>query len=174
VTTRLHYYRLEEQLRAQGFRNDTREGAPVCRWLKDDLVLDVMPTDGSIIGFSNRWYSEAFSHARTFPLSNEVTIRVVTAPYFLATKLEAFRDRGQNDYLASRDLEDIITVVDGREELLREVAGSSLELRSFIAEEIQALLNTELFLDALPGHMLPDAASQQRVDLVLDRLRVLA
>lgn len=34
---------LGERLRALGFREDRREGAPLCRWLIEDLVIDVMP-----------------------------------------------------------------------------------------------------------------------------------
>ena len=53
VTTHGGYYRVEKALRAQGFRNDTSEGAPLCRWCWEDLLLDVMPTDPAILGFSN-------------------------------------------------------------------------------------------------------------------------
>ena len=35
----------------------------------------------------------------------------MTAPYLLATKLEAFRGRGQGDLFASKDLEDVVVVV---------------------------------------------------------------
>ena len=42
-------------------------------------------------------------------------IRVVTAPYFVATKLEAFRGRGRGDYISSHDLEDLLAVIDGRD-----------------------------------------------------------
>ncbi len=55
-------------------------------------------------------------------------IKSVTAPYFLATKFEAFKTRGNNDLLASHDYEDIITVIAGRINLAEEVelAGSEL------------------------------------------------
>ena len=39
---------------------------------------------------------------------------MVTAPYFMATKIEAFYGRGGDDFLGSHDMEDIITVIDGR------------------------------------------------------------
>jgi len=62
--------------------------------------------------------------AQETELQTGLHIRVVTAPYFLATKLEAFRGRGRDDYANSHDLEDLLTVIDGRETLVQEVAGT--------------------------------------------------
>ena len=99
---------------------------------------------------------------------------MVTPVYFVATKLEAFRGRGQGDYAASHDLEDVITVVDGRSELVQEVKAAEEDVRSFIASEVGHLLSTRAFTDALPGFLLPDAASQRRVPTVRRRLGQLA
>ncbi len=95
-----------------------------------------MPLDEKILGFSNRWYKSAMDSAQDLEIERGVRIRVVTAPYFCATKLEAFRGRGEGDYLASHDLEDLITVVDGRAELLDEVRLGSEDVRSYIESAI--------------------------------------
>jgi len=86
----------------------------------DGVLLDMMPSEPGILGFHNRWYPKVVQAARTVPLPNRRVIRLITAPLFLATKFEAFRGRGGNDYLASHDLEDLITVIDGRRELIDE------------------------------------------------------
>lgn len=106
-------------------------------------------------------------------LPGDLTLRAITAPYFLGTKIEAFRGRGREDYFASHDLEDLITVVDGRPSLLNEVEAASVELRRFIGEAVQALLTEPRFLDALPGYLLPDEANQARIVQLTGRLRVL-
>ena len=106
-------------------------------------------------------------------LARSVQIRMVTAPYFLATKLEAFKGRGAGDY-TSHDLEDLLAVVDGREGLLEEVRADTMELREYLAAEIGALLKEPRFLDALPGHLLPDDASQARIPLLMQRLKGLS
>jgi hypothetical protein len=167
------YVGLSERLRALGLREDTSEGAPACRWRTADVVLDVMPTDPDILGFSNQWYAPAIEGAQTAMVAG-LAVRVVTPVYFVATKLEAFRGRGQGDYVASHDLEDVITVVDGRSELVREVRAAQEDVRSFIASEVGRLLSTRAFTDALPGFLLPDEASQQRVRIVRRRLEQLA
>ena len=94
------------------------------------LILDVMPTDERILGFSNRWYGPAIGAAQTIRVGRH-DIRVVTTPYFLATKLEAFHGRGGHDYRASHDLEDIITVIDGRPELAAEVRTADADVRDY-------------------------------------------
>ena len=100
-------------------------------------------------------------------------VRLITAPYFLATKLEAFLGRGKNDFRTSHDLEDIVTVIDGRPEIVDEVPLAASDLRTFLSDEIRALLSNREFREALPGHLLPDAASQQRLGLVVNRMQQL-
>ena len=60
--TRSDYHQLGSQLRQRGFQEDSRPGAPLCRWCIDDLLLDLMPTQGEILGFSNRWYPPRSGH----------------------------------------------------------------------------------------------------------------
>jgi hypothetical protein len=162
-----------EQLRSLGFAVDTREDAPLCRWVHREIVLDVMPLNEDILGFSNRWYGAAVEAAVSRLIAEDLEIRMVTAPFFLATKFEAFHGRGKGDYF-SHDLEDIIAVVDGRETLRDEVRGESQQLRVYISDQAERLLASPKFLDALPGLVLPDAVSQSRIDIILERLRALA
>jgi predicted nucleotidyltransferase len=161
---------LEQQLRQLGFRESRQEGAPVCRWVSGDLVLDFMPVDPSILGFSNRWYAPAIMAVQKVPLGGR-EIRVITAPYFIATKLEAFRGRGRNDFSLSRDLEDIVTVIDGRREINVEILAAIPELQRYLSDEFRALLSNRDFLESLPGHLLPDRKSQQRIGIVIGRMR---
>ncbi len=174
ITSYAEYAKFGERLRALGFSEDTSEGAPLCRWVYQRTILDVMPLDEKILGFSNRWYKAAMESSTTQRISADLEIRIVTAPFFIATKLEAFRGRGKRDFLGSHDLEDLVTVVDGREALLTEVQRAAKELRAYIETEISRLLAASGFLDALPGYLLPDAASQSRIGIVLKRLEGLA
>ncbi|MFZ1160180.1 MAG: hypothetical protein WAO10_20520 [Candidatus Sulfotelmatobacter sp.] len=154
---------LEHHMRELGFHESHAEGAPICRWISGDLILDLMPTDASILGFGNRWYHPALENAQRTRIG-DYEIRVMTAPYFLAAKLEAFHGRGRSDFRMSHDLEDIVTVVDGRPETVEEVRHAPADLQKYLSKEFWALLSNRDFLEALPGHLLPDAASQRRVN----------
>jgi hypothetical protein len=153
------YARLSERLRQLGLTEDDREGAPLCRWRHGALIIDVMPTSEDVLGFANRWYVPAIGAAVRMPMGG-LHLRVITPEYFLATKLEAFRGRGGADLRGSHDLEDVITVIDGRAEIVHEVRRAPADVRAFIASEFQQLLAMRTFVDALPGFLLPDAANQ--------------
>jgi hypothetical protein len=99
---------------------------------------------------------------------------MVTAPYFLATKIEAFYGRGKKDFLASHDMEDIITIIDGREEIIKEITAIPSELRAYLSAQFQDFLANELFIESLSGHLLPDKASQARLPILMERIRKIA
>jgi len=170
----VQYHRLEQELHDIGFRQPMVGGGPICRWTFGELTLDVMPTDSTILGFSNQWYLEALRYATERVLDPGVTILCVTAPYFVATKLEAFRGRGRGDFYASADLEDIVAVIDGRRELLEELRQMRREVRSFVAEGARGFLENEDFRQALPGHLLVGDESPDRQSMFLKRLEQIA
>jgi len=174
VASRMAYYRLEEELRLKGFKQDMSENAPVCRWLVDVIKVDIMPTQEEILGFSNRWYLPAIKNAEQLQLEKELTIKLVSPPYFLATKIDAFNGRGGGDYMASHDMEDIITILDGRPEIVSEIRSSSDDLKDFLSRTFRILLASDEFLDSIPGHLSPDRASQTRLPLLIKRLREIA
>ncbi len=93
---------------------------------------------------------------------------------FLATKLEAFKDRGNEDYLGSHDLEDIIAVIDGREEIVNEILKSDGTVKRYLANAFQELTKNQHFLDALPGHLNYGQIQQERAQLVLSRIQAIA
>jgi predicted nucleotidyltransferase len=169
IASYVEYARFSKRLRALGFSEDSAEGAPICRWLIDDMKLDVMPTDRTILGFSNRWYKPALRSVATIFL-DDLELRVVTAPYFIGTKLEAFRGRGKGDFYASSDLEDIITVIDGRPSLVEEISNSPSVLRNYVSREIGKFLDSREFVNALPGHLPGDEISQARIPSILRTL----
>ena len=133
-----------------------------------------MPLDEKVLGFTNRWYKPAIEAAEEREILPGMTIKVISSPYFCATKLEAFDGRGAGDYLASHDLEDIITVIDGRAEIVEEISRAPEDVRDYISGKIRGLLNTRQFLDALPGYLLPDEASQGRLRILMERLTQIA
>lgn len=80
-----------------------------------------------------------------------MVLRHLSAPYFLATKFEAFKDRGRNDVFVSHDLEDILTVVEGRAALVQEVKAAPDNVRLHIGQSVDSLLALPAFANALPG-----------------------
>lgn len=174
VLSKAEYYQLSDKLRAKGFKEDTSDDAPICRWVAKNIILDVMPTEKKILGFGNQWYKEAALNAEVIKLPSGNNIHMVTAPYFLITKLEAFDGRGNDDYLMSHDIEDIIAVMDGRPEIINDVIKSKAELVKKLSERFQTLMKEDRFVEAVSGHMPADETSQARVVNILNIMKNIA
>jgi hypothetical protein len=171
IFTRIDYYALEERLRAAGFQHDTSEDAPICRWIVDQCRVDIMPTDPAPLGMSSKWFPEVLTFAEMKDLGEGCRARVITPALFLATKLEAFKDRGKGDYYGSHDLEDIITLVDGRASIVADVIDAPEPVRSYIANCFRKLSRNPDFQDAFPGHL--PALSRGRAPLILQRFQAI-
>ncbi|MEW6077596.1 MAG: hypothetical protein AB1724_07285 [Thermodesulfobacteriota bacterium] len=168
------YHRFNEKLRNLGFSEDLSPDAPLCRWLKKGMILDVMPTNPAILGFGNRWFAKAFASACYHRLPSGQEIKLLPAPFFLATKIEAFQHRGNADFVFSTDMEDMVTVIDGRPEIVTEVNEAESELKKYIRDYFADLLLLQGFYEALPGFLPPDKASQARATHVISRMEEIA
>lgn len=168
------FHTLQQTLRAKGFKDmppDPSEKAPVCAMRLDELRVDFMPDDPQVLGFSNRWYAEALETAIPYELSSELSIWLVSPPYFLATKLEAYKGRGNGDALTSHDIEDLLTLIDGRESLLDEVNAASGALRGYLAEEFGQLLHDSNFEYAVSSQA---GGNAEREEILFERIEALA
>ncbi|MBB3956041.1 hypothetical protein [Novosphingobium sediminicola] len=170
LTGMAQWMQLQETLGTKGF-TVSGEDEVICRMRLGNLKVDFMPDDPDILGFSNRWYKEGISTAIKYALPSGRVIKHLTSPLFLATKLEAYAGRGQNDPLGSHDLEDIINVVDGRAELLSEVQAAKGNVRTYLSEQFQALLQHFDFDNFLHGNI---RGPEGRVEIVHARLMALA
>lgn len=162
------FHDIEAQVAARGFVRDMDSGV-ICRWVhrESGVLFDLMPVRPEVLGFSNRWYGYAVETALPVDLGNRVSIRMANAVAFVATKLEAFASRGAGDILGSHDLEDVLNIVDGREELSRELAVAPRVLRQAVADAFATLLANPDFANALPGLI----AEPERAGIVEARLR---
>lgn len=173
VMANRRYSDLEVILRQAGFLHDMTQGAPRCRWRLDGLIVDVMPTEGALLGLNTAWFAEALATAKPRRILG-VDVPLISAVAFLATKLAAFADRGDGDYYGSYDLEDIITVIDGRASIVAEIAEAAPELRAYVVEGIKTLSAQSAFQEALAGHLPSDGASQARLPMLRKRLYSIA
>ncbi|MGH8494115.1 MAG: hypothetical protein ACRERR_13575 [Moraxellaceae bacterium] len=163
------------ELRARGFRESPEDDITCRMRLAQDggreLIVDFMPDDEKILGFTNRWYADAVMAAKDFSLPSGTVIRVVSPVHFVATKLEAWRGRGNNDPLGSRDMEDLLSVVDGRETLLQEIAAATPALQQYIAEQFTETLQHPDFDYAVQATA---RSSQGREAIIFQRWQAIA
>ena len=161
------YAKIEEKLREKGFVNDM-ESRVICRYIVQGIIVDIMPTAKEILGFANKWYKEGFSHSMEHNL-DDCSIRIFKPEYFIATKLEAFNDRGENDGRSSTDFEDVIYVLNTRTVIWKEMTEASPEIRLWLENEFKNLLDNPYIDEWIGSHL--EFAEQRRVSLIMSLMR---
>jgi hypothetical protein len=130
-----------------------------------------MPTDETILGFGNRWYKQAIASSNLYLLAESLEIRVVTAPYFLATKFEAFKTRCKMDFYARHDFEDIVSVLDGRLEIVDEIKNCDSILQEYLINSLREVMLSPSFKGAIPGHFAQyGSIANDRIELLEQKL----
>ena len=157
---------LMEKLRTKGFKESADEDF-IYRLCLGELKVDFMSTDEKILGFSNRWYKQAVANAQNYPLTQQYTIKLVRPEYFVATKLEAYKGRGNDDALGSHDIEDLINIFDGRPEIVMEITKADINLQAFIKAQLQLLLDDHNLQYAVQSATRNDSGREQ---LIFERI----
>lgn len=143
---------LEERLREIGFANDVESGI-ICRYKIQGIIVDIMPTHDPTIGFNNIWYPNGFEHAQIINLTEGEDMKILTAPYFIATKLEAFKGRGGEDGRTSHDFEDIVFILENRAVLWEELDNCDDELKAYLIAEFTILMANPYIREWIDSHV---------------------
>jgi len=161
---------VEDKLRSLGFVNDTTQGAPICRWIYQDILVDIMPSDSEVLGFSNRWYKEGIKNKISKKLPNGTDIFVFSPEYYLAAKFEANKGRGGSDLRQSHDFEDIIYILDNCAELLDSISKTNETVKIYLKEECTNLLNNKGLVEGIESS-LPFGSEKEATDIIIQRIQ---
>jgi len=162
---------LDEELRSIGFINDVASGV-VCRYRIQGIIVDIMPTEDPSIGFSNIWYKPGFNEAIDFEIDGLCAVKILPAPYFIATKLEAFKGRGKNDGRTSHDFEDIVFVLENRSSIWEEMKSAEAELNTYLRSEFFKILKSPYTFDWIDCHV--ERGSPPASYVIYERLKEFA
>ena len=175
VSSYCEYQSLAEKLRSRGFKesppNDDDEHAPLCRYICDGILVDVMPDDENVLGFSNQWFRVGLDESVDYRLPTGLKIKVAQAKHLLATKLAAFANRGV-DMLESKDAEDIVVLINGRDALVEEIAASPIDLRQYIQVEMSKFISNSNFDYLLSNAM--NGEEEERIEMIEERFNQLS
>lgn len=160
---------LEETLRNLGFMHDISSGI-VCRYIIDKITVDIMPTDDTSIGFSNKWYPEGFRKAIEYKIDEHLQIRILTPPYFIATKMEAYKGRGEGDGRTSHDFEDIVYVLEQRAQIWDEFKSADDQVQQYLKTEFNALLRNRNIFEWVDCHV--ERATVPATKRIIDSMKL--
>ncbi len=169
IGTYIEYTKIQARLSELNFHPD-QESKVICRYKYQGLIVDIMPTDESVLGFSNKWYKEGFANLHRYRIDEITEVNIFSAPYFIASKIEAFKGRGHNDGRFSQDFEDIVFVLDNRKNIWDEFKATSNDLSSYLKVEFSTLLNNPNFDEWLSAHM-EYATATARANMIIKSMR---
>jgi len=158
---------IQKRFAELGFYPDPK-GHAICSYLYKTISIDIMPAEDGPIGPANRWYMPGFSFLQEVPVEDEI-IQILSAPYFLATKFEAFHTRG-GDYRTSYDFEDIVYVVDNRVGIVAEILNADQKVRSFLKEEFRKIVTSPYTEEIIRAQIHPFIA-HERYPIVFEKLK---
>lgn len=155
------YAALDEQLRKAGFVNDIASGV-ICRYQVQGIIVDMMPTEPEVIGFSNKWYPEGFKSAITV-MADELPVKIFSLPYFIASKLEAYKSRGGSDYRFSSDFEDIVYVLVNNSRAEEMLSNAPENVKHYLQKEFKVMLMDPHLEEGFYVHLEPATALRQSI-----------
>lgn len=144
--------KLEEKLRSIGFSHDVESGI-ICRYKIKGIIVDIIPTNDPSIGFTNMWYPAGFEKAIDYKIDHTSTIKIMSSPYFIASKLEAHKSRGENDGRTSKDFEDIVYVLENRSSIWDEMDNSDMPVKIYLQSEFKFLLHKPNLFEWVDAHV---------------------
>lgn len=160
------YAAIEERLRSKGFTNDT-ESSVICRYRVHGIIVDVMPTGENALGFTNSWYEQGYATAVRHALDDR-RIKIFDPVYFLAAKMEAFKNRGGGDGRWSSDFEDIVYILNNRNSIWEELKDAGKEVKTWLKEQFHLLLENEYFGEWISVHL--ESNEQRRLRMITGEL----
>jgi hypothetical protein len=128
-------------------------GHSICSYKYKDILVDIIPATDSRVAESNRWYKYGFENLWTVKAKN-TRIKILPSPCYLASKFEAFNNRGK-DYRTSHDFEDIIYVLDNRMNILDDITLAHKDVREFLKQELSGIISDPFLDDILMAHIHP-------------------
>ncbi|HLP95658.1 MAG TPA: nucleotidyl transferase AbiEii/AbiGii toxin family protein [Saprospiraceae bacterium] len=155
----------------KGFHEHT-DSTVICRFTFEDLLVDVMSTQSIGWAPSNRWFAAGYDKAITVRLE-DIEVQILPLPYFMASKMDAFFDRGMQDLYASHDLEDIVYLFNYATTLVQQILDTEEEaVRSYLVASIKTIRENEQIMNALPGHLYYDGVDE-RMEIIIDKMNTI-
>jgi predicted nucleotidyltransferase len=160
ILSRSEYSVFESDIRALGFQNVV-DSPVICRYKINEIIVDVMPADETVLGFTNTWYKKGMEESFLYEIDKEVSVRLMLFPYFIASKIEAHNSRNKSDLRTSKDFEDIVYSFDNRLNPLEDLRQANNEVSNYLKLEMNSFLQDPNFHEGVYSHLNSGTASSR-------------
>ena len=143
--------KIRQELIKRGF-TQSHDDNVICRFRYDDILLDVMATKQIGWAPGNEWFEAGFDHFIIKKI-DEIDIKLLSLPYFLASKFAAFYDRGKTDPRTSNDFEDIVYILNHTPDIKDQILESDQRVRTYLKKVFLHILNDKTLQEAVMGNL---------------------
>lgn len=131
----------------------------ICRFKHKDILVDVMNTEEIGWAPANRWFAPGFEMMQTV-LVEDQEIQIMPLPYFLASKFEAYLNRGATDPRTSHDFEDIVYLFDNRVDMAEQLLLAPDNVKPFLIEQLNIMISNKM-KEAVYGNLFYDMREER-------------
>jgi len=141
---------LREKLRRKGFIQSSDDKV-ICRFRYEEIKVDVMATQEVGWAPANPWFKPGFEELEIREV-NDFKLRILSLPYFIASKLTAFRSRAK-DPRTSHDLEDVVYILDNRDDITEQLLSAPEDVKSYLYKEFSQLIDDGAIREAMMANL---------------------
>ncbi len=95
------------------------------------------------------------------------------SPYLIATKVEAFKGRGNSDFRLSADVEDIVTLFDGVSDIVDQLVVAPKDVKTYLLKELSTWIVNDEFIEGIGSHISDRVNLEGRKNIILNRIKKL-
>ncbi len=142
---------IRQELIKRGF-SQSHEDNVICRFRYGDIKVDVMATKQVGWAPGNEWFEEGFEHTITKQI-DEISIKLLSLPYFLATKFSAFYDRGMSEPRVSNDFEDIVYILNHTSDVKDQILRADKRAKNYLKKVFMHILENRILQEAIMANL---------------------
>ena len=158
---------LRERLAEKNIYPDVN-GVHLYRYKYKTILIDFIPFEATPFGPTNPYLKQGFKKAYTIDI-NSIAIAVLPVSIFLATKWEAFKNRGSDPRL-SHDFEDMIYILDNNTALLEDCNTATFAVKNALKVFSSFVLEHPNCPEIIECHINPITA-QERGTFIIETLQ---
>jgi hypothetical protein len=160
ISTRPGFSTFEEKLRQLGFKN-VIESKFIGRYKVNGIIVDFMPIEENVLGFSNKWYKTGIEQSFLYKIDNDISIRLMPFYYFIASKIEAHNSRNKTDLRTSKDFEDVVYSFDNRLDPLKDMQEARGDVAIYLKGQLDNFMESPNFDEGVYSHLTSASASSR-------------
>lgn len=147
----------------------TAEDNVICRFRFEEIIIDVMATRPIGWAPANPWFEAGIASALAINI-DDVTIKILSLPYYLATKFSAFFDRGSKDPRTSHDFEDIVYLLNYTSYLKTAILNADKDVQAYLKHAFLEIIDSSILQEAVIGNLFYEN-QMARFNIILNRLK---